>query len=209
MSYTITLLDASWKNTSTKNLWVISEEIINEWLLHEYVVMYLANQRQSWAHTKSRWEVVRSGRKLYRQKWTWRARVWDAGSPIRRSGWVAMWPRSERNRSKSMPKKMKRRALLSAIALQAKSGSVYWVEKLELQTPSTKTASSFVSAFHQSGKSLLIVTQWEADAIYKSFRNLNRVSVVPFSSLNAYEMKKYHTVLFVEGAVQALDQFVS
>lgn len=59
---------------------------INEGLIHEYVVMYLANQRQSNAHTKTRGEVQNSGKKLYAQKGTGRARVGDAGSPIRRKG---------------------------------------------------------------------------------------------------------------------------
>ena len=63
---------------------LFSEEAINEGLVHEYVVMFLSNQRQATAHTKTRSEVKRSGRKLYRQKGTGNARVGDAGSPVRR-----------------------------------------------------------------------------------------------------------------------------
>lgn len=204
MSYTISLLDKNWKAVSTKDLWIIDESVINQWLIHEYVVMYLANQRQSSAHTKGRWEVQRSWRKLYRQKWTWNARVWDAWSPIRRSGWVAMGPRSEKNWSKDMPKKMKRKALLWAIALQARSKVLYWVEELVYETPSTKSASSFVSWFHAEWKSLLVVTWANKQWVYESFRNLNRTNVLPFSSLNAYEMMKYHAVLFTNDAIESL-----
>lgn len=204
MSYTITLLDSSGKTKSTQDLWILDDSIINEGLIHEYVVMYLANQRQSSAHTKGRGEVKRSWRKLYRQKGTWNARVWDAWSPIRRSGWVAMWPRSERNRSKSMPKKMRRKALLWAIALQAKNSNIYGVNDLEYGTPSTKSALSLKNQFHTAWKSLLVVT-WENSAwIYKSFRNLNRTNVLPFGSINAYEMTKYHTVLFTNDAIDSL-----
>lgn len=204
MSYTITLLDVSWKVKSTQGLWVLDDSIINEWLIHEYVVMYLANQRQSSAHTKTRWEVQRSWRKLYRQKWTWNARVGDAWSPIRRSWWVAMGPRSDRNRSKAMPKKMRRKALLWAIALQAKTSTIYGVQDLTYDIPSTKSASSFVSQFHTAWKSLLVVTWDNKKWVYESFRNLNRTSVLPFGSINAYEMTKYHTVLFTNDAIDSL-----
>jgi large subunit ribosomal protein L4 len=209
MSYTITLLDSSWKVKSTKDLWVLDDSIVNEWLIHEYVVMYLANQRQSSAHTKGRWEVKRSWRKLYRQKGTWNARVWDAWSPIRRSGWVAMGPRSDRNWSKAMPKKMKRKALLWAIALQAKNSNVYGIEDLTYDVPSTKSAWSLVTHFHMAWKSLLVVTWDNKKWVYKSFRNLNRTSVLPFGSINAYEMMKYHTVLFTNDAIESLVALVS
>jgi len=80
MSYSYTILDMKGKKVGDQKMSkdLFSEETINEGLIHEYVVMYLANQRQSTAHTKTRSEVRRSGRKLYRQKGTGSARVGDA-----------------------------------------------------------------------------------------------------------------------------------
>lgn len=86
MSYAISIVDSKGKAKERKLSDVIfSDDNVNEALIHEYVVMYLANQRQSTAHTKNRSEITRSGRKLHRQKGSGRARVGDAGSPIRRS----------------------------------------------------------------------------------------------------------------------------
>ncbi|USN56109.1 MAG: 50S ribosomal protein L4 [Candidatus Peribacteria bacterium] len=65
---------------------VFTDEHINEALMQQYVVMYLANQRYAIACTKNRGEVKRSGKKLYKQKGTGNARVGDAGSPVRRKG---------------------------------------------------------------------------------------------------------------------------
>lgn len=204
MSYTVTLLDTKWKKKSSLSVDALNDSVINEWLIHEYVVMYLANQRQWWAHTKTRGEVRRSGRKLYRQKGTGNARVGDAWSPIRRSWWVAMGPRSNRNWSKDMPKKMKRKAFLWALSLQAKAENLFSVSDLSYKTPSTKSAASFVWAFHTAGKSLLVVTGASDDNVYQSFRNINRTTVLPFASLNAYEVTKYHTILFTNGAMESL-----
>lgn len=204
MSYIVTLLDTTWKKKSSLSLDALNDSVINEWLIHEYVVMYLANQRQWWAHTKTRGEVKRSGRKLYRQKGTGNARVGDAWSPIRRSWWVAMGPRSNRNWSKDMPKKMKKKAFLWALTLQAKAENLYAVSDLSYETPSTKSASSFVWSFHTAGKSLLVVTGASDDNVYQSFRNINRTTVLPFASLNAYEVSKYHAILFTNGAMESL-----
>ncbi len=88
MSYKIDIVDMKGKKVKGISLpsTIFANDLVNEGLIHEYVVMYLANRRQSPAHTKTRSEVQRSGRKLYRQKGTGRARVGDAGSPIRRKG---------------------------------------------------------------------------------------------------------------------------
>lgn len=88
MAYTITIKDTTGKEVTHYELaeQLCHDDFVNESLLHEYVVMYLANQRVALAHTKTRGEVQRSGRKLYKQKGSGRARVGDAGSPIRRKG---------------------------------------------------------------------------------------------------------------------------
>ncbi len=88
MGYTMKMVDMKGKVLADTALSqkLFDDAHINEGLIHEYVVMYLANQRQSNAHTKTRGEVQNSGKKLYKQKGTGRARVGDAGSPIRRKG---------------------------------------------------------------------------------------------------------------------------
>jgi large subunit ribosomal protein L4 len=86
MAYIYEIFDNKGKKVGDQKMSkdIFSDDVIDEGLVHEYVVMYLSNQRQSTAHTKTRSEVRNSGRKLYRQKGTGSARVGDAGSPIRR-----------------------------------------------------------------------------------------------------------------------------
>jgi len=99
MSYKIDVVNVDWKKLRERELSevIFNDENINYSLLHEFVVMQLANRRIPLAHVKTRWEVISSGRKLFRQKWTGRARVGDAASPIRRWWGKSFGPRNTVN----------------------------------------------------------------------------------------------------------------
>jgi large subunit ribosomal protein L4 len=86
MAYTLDIFNVEGQKVKTIDLpeTIFNDENINEDLIHEFIVMQLANARHPIAHTKTRGEVAYSGRKLYRQKGTGNARVGDAGSPIRK-----------------------------------------------------------------------------------------------------------------------------
>lgn len=119
-------------------------EKANNDVLQQYVVMYRANQRTSTAHTKTRAEVDYSGRKLYRQKGSGGARPGDAGSPIRKKGGVAFGPRNEANYQKSMPKKMKQLALITAMLHKADDQTLKGLKGVE-GVSKTKAVASFLS----------------------------------------------------------------
>ena len=78
---------------------------LNEWLVHRALVYQLANNRTNISHTKTRWERRWSTRKIYRQKWTGRARMGSNRSPVRKKGWVAFGPRNTVNFEITMNKK--------------------------------------------------------------------------------------------------------
>ncbi len=107
---------------------------INKQLLHDAIVMYLANKRQGTKRTKGRGEVSGSTRKLYRQKGTGNARVGSRRAPQRRGGGHAMQlrPRSFYYR---MPKKAVRAATRMAIASKIQDGEVVVIDKLEMGAP--------------------------------------------------------------------------
>ena len=114
MVYSVDVYDKTGKVTSKFELnpEVFSDEKINTSLIHEYLLLQEANERNAIASTKTRGEVSGSGRKLYKQKGTGNARVGDRNSPIRRHGWVAFGPTSERVYEKAMTKKLEKLLLM-------------------------------------------------------------------------------------------------
>ena len=121
-----------------------------EWngdLVHQVVVAMQANARQSTAHTKDRSEVRGGGRKPWRQKGTGQARHGSRRSPIWVGGGVAFGPRSEKDYSQKINKKMRRKALLVALSQKARDGKILFVEGLEGVTGKTKEMADTFKAF--------------------------------------------------------------
>ncbi len=133
-------LDGKKKKEVELNEQIFNEANVNESLIHEYLLYQLANARLPIAHTKTRGEVDYSGRKLHRQKGLGMARVGDAGSPIRRKGGVAFGPRNDRNWSKKMPKKMRRKALFGILTKKLLDEELRGVESFDLSEIKTKEA---------------------------------------------------------------------
>lgn len=207
MSYTIRIVDAAGKKKKDRDLSeeLFADNLVNNSIIHEYVVMYLANQRQSTAHTKTRGEVQRSGRKLYRQKGTGRARVWDAWSPIRRKWWVVFGPRNTTDWSKIMPKKMRRKALCGSLTLKAKDDALVAVDKLSFDTPKTADAVKVLSSVDLSAKKTLVVVSSDDAWVAKSFGNIATVSVVLVDTINAYDVLSHKNVMFTVNALDRLE----
>jgi large subunit ribosomal protein L4 len=185
-----------------------ADVVINQWLIHEYVVMYLANQRVAIAHTKTRWEVQRSWKKLFRQKWSWRARVWDAWSPIRRKWGVAFGPRNTVNFSKDMPKKMKRKALLHSLLSKIVDNKVVCVQWVKLELPKTSAVIPFVEAVTPLQKSLLVVLPSSDPSLLRSLRNIPYVTCQTAAQLNAYDVMSHQTIAFVNESLDALESLL-
>ncbi len=185
---------------------MFSDEAINETLVHEYVVMYLANQRQNTAKAKSRGEIVWSRRKLFRQKGTGRARVGAADSPIRRKGWVAFGPLNTRNRTKKMNQKMKQKALLSSLVMKLQGTQVSGIQDLVYNAPKTKEAFGALQSLSLAETKTLLVVDSHVENTYKSRRNISTVSVTTVALVNPYDILTHKHVLFTQ---QALAQLTS
>jgi large subunit ribosomal protein L4 len=212
MSYSVTVYDNKWKSISNISLddTIFSQSAINSDLLQEYVIMHLANQRVAIAHTKTRWEVAWSGKKLYRQKGKWHARVGDAWSPIRRKWWVAFWPRNTRNFSKDMNSKMKQKALLTSFILQADQNAIYWLQSFNLSSYSSKNANLVLKSLPCWSQKTLVILDTENSFEKKSIRNIPSVIFTHVSRLNAYDVMNAKHVLFVWESLQNfIDKFSS
>jgi large subunit ribosomal protein L4 len=168
---------------------------INEPLLHQVIVQLQANQRQGTSKTKTRAEVSGGGRKPWRQKGTGRARAGSNTSPIWVRGGKAHGP-VPRDYYTTIPKKMRKLALLSALSSRAKSENVLIVESIQCDQPKTKIIASLMSALDLNGKRNLLVVEKECSNIYLSGRNIPDLEIKPISEVNAYDIIANENIIF-------------
>jgi len=207
MWYTVDIYDKTWKVISNLKLDIdiFSDEKINHNLIHEYYLLQTSNLRTPIAHTKTRWEVAGSGKKLYRQKGTWNARVWDRRSPIRVWGGVAFWPRNERNYNKSMNKKSRNLALSGLLTLKAKDNNIIWLKDFVIKEPKTKEAFDILKNIWLKDEKVLFVLNEKNINLIKSFRNLNNVKYLLSDYLNPKDLLEYNKILFLESALNKIN----
>ena len=171
-------------------------------LLRDAIIMHEANHRRGTASTKTRGEVKGGGRKPWKQKHTGRARAGDIRSPIWKGGGVVFGPRP-RDYSFSIHRKAKKAALQSAILSRLIDSEVVLIDKLALDSPSTKKLANLLKCL-EIRESCLIVMQEFNEAIWKSSRNIYNVKLRVASDLNAYDVIKYKKLLIVKDVLENL-----
>lgn len=182
---------------------------VNEMLIAQAVRVYLANQREGSASTKSRGEVAGSTRKIYRQKGTGRARHGGIRAPIFVGGGIVFGPKPQ-DHSLSLSKKMRKRALFSALSSKNEEKAVVIVAGADKLAPKTKEASVMFAKLSVSDKNpVLFVVSDEAENAKRAARNLAYVTVMPFASLNTYDVMRSKAVVFTkEAASKMADHFL-
>ena len=205
MSFKIDIFNQKGDKTKTIDLdsSVFAAENINNDLMYQFVRMQQANARVVTASTKNRGEVNGSGKKLYKQKGNGAGRVGDKKSPLRKKGGIARGPRSNRNFSLSMPKKMRKASLRSALSYQASQSGLLALDMFDTKTISTKAALSVLKNI-KLDRSVLVVVHDSFDTI-KSYRNLPFVDVVDAAYVSVFDVLKAIKVLFIG---EALDKVV-
>jgi large subunit ribosomal protein L4 len=175
-----------------------------EHVIHRAVVAELDARRRFTASTKVRSEVVGSGRKLYRQKGTGRARAGDAKPPNRVGGgtWGGPKPKSERAH-KHINRKEARAAFYGALSAKAADGELYVLDSLHFEAPSTKQAKELLEKMGLRGPTLVVLTEDDEHAAL-SFRNLPEVTVVRSHEYGVYELLRAREVVFSRAAYQRL-----
>ncbi len=183
-------------------------EIVNKKLLAQAVRVYQANKRQGNANTKTRGEVDGSTRKIYKQKGTGKARHGSVRAPIFVKGGIVHGPRV-RDFGLELPKKMKRKALFSALSAKLQDGEVKVLSGLEKITPKTKQFAAVIEklAFEGNNKKLLLVAPDNFDNAKRASRNLTGITNTSALRLNALEVLSSKYLLFTKEAIIEMETY--
>lgn len=188
-------------------------------VIHEVVVAQMANNRRPVAHTKTRSEVKGGGRKPWRQKGTGRARHGSIRSPLWVGGGVVFGPRNDRNFSKKINKKMRKKAILMALSDRFSESNAIIVESLNIETPKTKEAVSIFSKFFNKifgskdkkdinsiGYKFLIITPNTNQNLILALRNIPKVKVIRADSLNTKDLVDYPKLIILEDSIKVIEK---
>ncbi|HOF87656.1 MAG TPA: 50S ribosomal protein L4 [Armatimonadota bacterium] len=178
----------------------------NPALVHQAVVATLANRRQGTHDTKTRGEVHHSTRKVYRQKGTGRARQGMRSAPHWKGGGIAFGPHP-RDYDQGLPKKMRRKALLSALSARVADAHVVVVESFGLAAPKTREAVKLLGALGLAGvRRLLVVLDDAGDEAILAFRNLPNVQLTTAQMLCTYDVLCAERLLFTRGSLERFQE---
>jgi large subunit ribosomal protein L4 len=174
---------------------------LNKALIYSAVKSYMANQRAGTSATKGRGDVRGSGKKLWKQKGTGRARIASLRSPLWKGGGNVHGPQP-RDWSYSIPRKMRRGAMRSVLSERMREGGIVIVEAFELQSHRTKDFAGTLAALGLNKRTLIVDTA-SNDNLTLSSRNLREVTLVSASNVNIYDILTHEQLaLSREAAVQ-------
>lgn len=198
------------KNESVGEL-ELQEEVfgapLNEALIYFAVNNYLTNQRLGTVKTKTRGNVRGSGKKLWRQKGTGRARIASLRSPLWKGGGNVHGPQP-RDWKSEMPKKMKRGALRSALSERLREGNLVVIDQFVLGDHKTKSFVAIAENFGWDSKTLIVETTPESNLILSS-RNVPGVKVANNVNVNIYDVLYHDKIVFTRDAINALQEKLS
>ena len=177
---------------------------VNDHLLYEAVKQYRAGGRAGTHATKNRALVSGSGKKLWRQKGTGRARIGSIRNPLWRHGGTVFGPQP-RDYSYSMPAKARTAALRSALSRRAQDGGLRVIDRFAIDQPKTRILKGLLVQLGIEGKAL-IVDHEPADALVLSGRNIPGVKVVDTSYVNVYDVLDCRTLLVSQEALGKLEE---
>jgi large subunit ribosomal protein L4 len=178
---------------------------ISQQLLHDVVVMYQASARQGTHRSKDRSDVAGTTKKMYRQKGTGNARAGSRRAPQRRGGYhvFALRPRDYGYR---LPKKAVQAATRMAIARKLQSQDIVVIDELAFGEPRTKEMAAILKALNLNGVSTLVATAALDQNVYRSARNIDKVTVSPVGELNALAVLKPRKMLVTRAALDAIKE---
>lgn len=189
------------KMTLPRELFAVN---VNKQLLAQSVRVHLANTRSGSASTKTRGEVEGSTRKIYKQKGTGKARHGGIRAPIFVGGGIALGPKPQ-DHSLSMPKKMQRMALASALTSQLIEGSILFVDGLADILPKTKHMAKVFAALGITGRALLVTCESAQQATCAA-RNLSSVDIIGARSIFPYAVLSHRHIVMMKEAVPVLSE---
>lgn len=171
-------------------------------VLHEVVTMQLAKKRSGSASVKHRSDITGSGKKLFRQKGTGRARRGDVKSPLLRGGGSVFGP-DPRSYAYKVPKKVRKLALKMALSSKLNLDEIVVLNELELERIKTKDVTDTLNTLGL--KNALIITEKENEKLEISSRNIPDIKVLRSAGLNVYDILKYEKLILVEPSVKEIE----
>jgi len=178
---------------------------VNEDLLWEAVKHYRAGQRAGTHATKNRWRVSGSGKKLWRQKGTGRARIGSIRSPLWRHGGTVHGPQP-RSYDYAFPRKKLLGALRSALAAKFADGKLMVVDAFDIKEVKTKTLRAALDKLKVEGSALLVEVPKHGNRnLELSSRNLEGIELVAGNQVHPYHLLRYDRAIFTQPAIEKLE----
>jgi large subunit ribosomal protein L4 len=179
-------------------------ETVNEAVVHQALLMQLANRRQGTVDTQTRSSVSRSTKKLYAQKHTGRARRGSANSPLLKGGGVVFGPHP-RSYRQDMPKKMRRLALRCVLSGKMKDGEIKVLDKLEINEPRTRLMTDMLDSLGIESTAIIGVAAGN-DHITLASSNIPGIKTTMVSMLNVADLLAYKALVLDVNAVRSIEK---
>ena len=177
-------------------------------LMHQAMVMQLANQRLGTAATKTRAMVRGGGRKPWRQKGTGRARAGTTRSPIWIGGGVVFGPHP-RSYVKKMPRKARRLALKSALSAKVIASELLVLDGMQFEAPKTKQVLALMKAFEIESQKALFILGETNENVVKSTRNIPGVKTITSLGLNVVDLLHHDKIFVTKDAVAKIEEVLA
>lgn len=176
---------------------------VNEDVLHDVVVNYLANQRQGTQSTKTRSEVTGGGKKPWKQKGTGRARQGSIRAPQWIKGGIALGPKP-RCYKYTLNKKVRRLALKSALSSKVADNQIIVLDELNFDEIKTKNMAKVLENL-KVNKALVVLADKNFN-VEASTRNIPNVKAALVNTINTYDILKYENVILTKAAVEKIEE---
>ncbi len=176
----------------------------NENAVHTVVVNHLANRRQGTQSAKTRSEVRGGGRKPFRQKGTGRHRQGSTTDPTQVGGGISFAPKPRSYRY-TVPKKVRRLAMLSALSSKVLEKELIVIDDLKFEQPKTKEMKKVLENVN-AGRKVLILTDAKDENVVKSASNIQGVRTALVGSMNVYEIINHNSLILTKSAVEKIEE---
>lgn len=175
---------------------------VNEAVVYDVIKMQMASRRSGTSSTKGRSDVRGGGKKPWRQKGTGRARSGTTRSPIWRGGGIVFGPQP-RDYSFSVPKKVRKKALVSVLSMKLKDDKMVILKDFPMEKISTKAFKNVVDLF--GFKKALFVLDIKNDILSKSSRNIKNIKMVRSEGINVYDVLNCEHLVLLEPSVKKIE----
>jgi large subunit ribosomal protein L4 len=175
---------------------------VHEAIIYDVVKMQLASRRSGTASTKTRSDVSGGGKKPWRQKGTGRARAGTSRSPIWRGGGIVFGPHP-RDYSYSIPKKVRKKAIISALSMKFKENKMLILKDFPMEKISTRIFKGVFDLF--SLKKALFILDDNNAVLLKSSRNIKNVKMIRSEGINVYDILNHEHLILLEPSVKKIE----